>query len=185
MSCFLFVQDEEANSKINIDDLYEKRHKRDLKQLSIFKKILNRIHNKIQKTARHKNTDRHIWFVVPEFIYGEPLYDQGDCISYIVCSLEDNHFHIRYIHPNTLFISWSHWVPSYVRNEFKKKTGKILDEYGNIKTPAEEGGGGGATAATQENGVRQMDEQRTAKNYKPPSFIYSDYLMEKLENKLH
>ena len=31
-----------------------------------------------------------------------------------------------------LFISWSHWVPDYVRNEIKKKTGVTIDGYGNI-----------------------------------------------------
>ena len=45
--------------------------------------------------------------------------------------LKDNGFYIRYTHPNLLLISWKHWVPSYVRNELKKKTGIIIDEYGN------------------------------------------------------
>ena len=31
-----------------------------------------------------------------------------------------------------LFISWSHWVPAYVRDEIKKKTGVVIDGYGNI-----------------------------------------------------
>ena len=47
MSCILYVNDEESNRKINIDDLYEKKQKRDLKQLSIFNKILNSIHKRI------------------------------------------------------------------------------------------------------------------------------------------
>jgi hypothetical protein len=25
-----------------------------------------------------------------------------------------------------------HWVPSYVRNEIKKKTGNVVDQYGNL-----------------------------------------------------
>ena len=41
MSCFLFTDDEESNRKINIDELYEKQQQKDLKQLSIFNKILN------------------------------------------------------------------------------------------------------------------------------------------------
>jgi hypothetical protein len=36
------------------------------------------------------------------------------------------------MHPNTLFVSWMHWVPSYVRNEIKKKTGNVVDQYGNL-----------------------------------------------------
>ena len=49
MSIFLF-DEEETKGKINIDDLYEKQQKKDLKQISIFNKILNRIHNKIRIT---------------------------------------------------------------------------------------------------------------------------------------
>lgn len=204
MSCFLFVDDKEADAKINIDELYEKRQNRDLKQLSIFKKILHRIHNKIQKTSRSKSNDRHIWFTVPEFIFGEPLYDQGDCIAYLVNILTDNKFHIRYIHPNTLFISWVHWVPSYVRSEFKKKTGKVIDEFGNIKEPAKEGEEGGAAGAgsreddinrgmfrggdltgSSSGGGGAAEDLRTAKKYKPPSFIYDDDVLEKLQNRLN
>ena len=38
---------------------------------------------------------------------------------------------VRYTHPNLIFISWKHYIPSYVRTEFKKKTGIIIDEHGN------------------------------------------------------
>jgi hypothetical protein len=30
-------------------------------------------------------------------------------------------------------ISWNHWVPSYVRDEIKKKTGKQVNCYGEIE----------------------------------------------------
>ena len=132
MSCILTVDDEETMGKINIDDLYEKKQKRDLKQLSIFNKLLNRVHRRITFTSKNKTNDKHIWFAVPEYIFGEPIYDQGDCIGYLVNKLEENGFHVRYVHPNTLFISWNNWIPSYVRNEIKKKTGKIIDEKGNL-----------------------------------------------------
>ena len=129
---FLYVDDEETTSKLNIDDLYEKNQRRDLKQISIFNKILNRIHKRITTTGRTKPKDKHIWFQVPEYIFGEPVYDKSECIAYLVTKLEDNGFHIRYMHPNTLFISWMHWIPSYVRNEIKKKTGNVIDQFGNL-----------------------------------------------------
>ena len=44
--------------------------------------------------------------------------------------LTTNGFVIKYTHPNLLFISWKHWIPSYVRTEFKKKTGKNIDGFG-------------------------------------------------------
>lgn len=132
MSCFLFTDDSDKVENVNIDDLYEKRQQRDLRQVSIFNKILNRIHKRIKVTGRNKTNEQHIWFTIPEYIFGEPVYNKADCIAYIIAKLEANKFHIRYIHPNTLFVSWSNWVPSYVRSEYKKRTGVTVDELGQV-----------------------------------------------------
>ena len=78
MSCFLFSNDDDNLQKINIDELYDKNQRRDLKQISIFNKILNRIHKRITYTGRNKRNDKHIWFTVPEYIFGEPVYDKGE-----------------------------------------------------------------------------------------------------------
>jgi len=85
---------------------------------------------RIKTTAKQKIDEQFCWYVVPEVILGVPKYDQGACIAYIMDKLKDNGFIVRYIHPNTLFICWKHWVPSYVRTELKKKTGIAIDEYG-------------------------------------------------------
>ena len=130
MSCFLFASDEESNRNVNIDDLYQINHKRDLKQLSIFNKILNRIHKRIESVGKNRRNEKHVWFTVPGYIFGEPLYDNGEIIGYLVSKLKDNGFFVKYVHPNTLFISWHEWVPSYVRNEIKKKLGIVIDEKG-------------------------------------------------------
>jgi len=132
MSNFIFLNDEEAQGKINIDELYDKNMQRDLKQLSIFNKILNRVHRRITLTGRNKQNAKHVWFNVPEYIFGEPAFDSSDCVAYVISKLADNGFHVRYIHPNTLFVSWENWVPAYVRTEIKKKTGKLINEKGEI-----------------------------------------------------
>lgn len=132
MSCFLFTDDSDKVESVNIDDLYEKRQQRDLRQVSIFNKILNRIHKRIKVTGRNKTNEQHIWFTIPEYIFGEPVYNKADCIAYIIAKLEANKFHIRYIHPNTIFVSWSSWIPSYVRSEYKKRTGVTVDELGQV-----------------------------------------------------
>jgi len=132
MSVFINTDEDDVVQKINMDDLFEKKQRRDLKQLSIYNKLLNRVHKRITTTARGRAKDTHIWFNVPEYIFGEPVYDNADCTGYLVANLEKNGFHVRYMHPNTLFVSWNTWVPSYVRNEIKKKTGVVLDEKGNV-----------------------------------------------------
>ena len=123
------VQD--FSEKINLDELYEKKKQHDLSRLELYNKILNRIHVKIKTISKQKLDEQFCWFVVPEIIIGVPKYDQGDCIGYIFNKLKENGFAIKYYHPNTLFICWNHFVPSYVRTELKKKTGLVIDEYGN------------------------------------------------------
>jgi len=122
---------QDFTEKINIDELYEKKKQYDLNKLALFNKILNRIHVRIKTTSRQKIDEHFCWFIVPEIIIGVPKYDQGACVAYLLDKLKENGFMVRYTHPNTLFISWNHWVPSYVRTELKNKTGILIDEYGN------------------------------------------------------
>lgn len=189
MSIFLFDEDNDTPNKINIDELYERQQKKDQKQVSIFNKILNRIHNKIKITARSRNGDKYIWFTVPEFIFGEPVYQQADCIAFLVDRLEENKFQVRYMHPNTLFVSWAHFVPSYVRNEVKKKLGLILNETGQVIDKLEH--------VKEEDLNERMfskpneQQKKDAKNYTPLSeykptgtFVYDKVFFEKMEKKM-
>jgi hypothetical protein len=89
---FLYVNDEETTAKINIDELYEKKQKRDQRQLSVFNKILNRINKRITTTSQMKRDEKYIWYQVPPYIFGEPIYDQTDCIAYVVTKLAENGF---------------------------------------------------------------------------------------------
>lgn len=195
MSNFLFVDEDESVGRVDIDSLFEKKQQKDLKQLSIFNKILNRIHKRIRLTGSTKVKDKHVFFTVPEFIFGEPLYKQGDCIGYLVVQLEQNGFLVKYIHPNTLFICWENWVPSYVRNEIKKKTGKIINEKGeiigdkNTKNEEEEDDDINArimnTSKANNQNKKNDKEYTPIDNYQPSgNFVYKKELFEKLEKKL-
>jgi len=189
MACLLYADEKEAQNKINIDDLYEKKHQRDLKQISVFNKILNRIHTRIKLTGRNKRVERHIWFTVPEYIFGEPNSDQGECLGYIISKLEENGFFTKYMHPNTLFVSWENWIPSYTRNEVKKKLGIVLDERGNVIEKLDEN----IEIESHDPNVRLM--QATAKKeqkqftpidkYKPTgNLVYHPEMFEKIEKKV-
>ena len=123
--------DDITSTKINIDELYEKKQQHDMFTLGSYNKILNRIHNKIRFTSRQYIDNNFCWYIIPEVLLGIPKYDHRECIAYVINKLQENNFIIRYIHPNLIFISWNHWVPSYVRNEIKKKTGIIVDGNGN------------------------------------------------------
>ena len=124
-------EDSDKIRKINLEELYDKKKTYDLSKLSVYNKILNRIHEKIKVTSRQKVDTQFCWYVIPEIILGVASYDRPSCISYILEELTSNGFVVRYTHPNLIFISWKHYIPSYVRTEFKKKTGIIIDEHGN------------------------------------------------------
>lgn len=144
----LFQYDDEnieSVDPIDLDELYERKQEQDKSKLFTYNKILNRIHARIKLTSRQKTNQHFCWFVVPEIILGAANYDHAGCIAYLVDKLQENKFLVKYTHPNLLLISWQHYVPNYVRSEFKKKTGMIMDERGNALTPeqaaAENAGG--------------------------------------------
>lgn len=190
---FLFTDDNDNEERVNIDELYDKNKQRDLKQLSIFNKILNRIHKRIKHTSHTKTNDKHIWYNVPEYIFGEPCYKQGDCIGYLVMKLEKNGFFVKYVHPNTLFVSWNTWIPSYIRNEIKNKTGMVIDEKGNIKEQIQDSEE--LTVEDPNSGLFndntniQQKEKKVytpINDYKPTgSMVYKDDMFNKIEKKMN
>ena len=175
----------EFSEKISIDELYEKKRQVDLSKLELFKKILNRIHVRIKTTAKHSIHEKFCWFVVPEIIIGVPKYDQSGCIAYIMNALQENGFNVKYFHPNTLFICWDHWVPSYVRNEIKHKTGIIINEYGE---KISENTGEDEKEQLPENieQIKNSKKYTPINSYKPSGkFVYSEDLLNKIENKIN
>jgi len=176
----------EFSEKLNIDELYEKKRQVDLNKLELFKKILNRIHVRIKTTAKQNVHEKFCWFVVPEVIIGVPKYDQAGCIAYLMDTLQTNGFQVRYFHPNTIFISWDHWVPSYVRNEIKKKTGIVVNEYGEkVEETIDE-------EEEEEKSNSSMQQIKNSKKYTPinsykPSgkLVYSEDLLNRIEKKIN
>jgi hypothetical protein len=185
---------EDFSEKINIDELYEKKRQQDLNKLTLFNKILNRVHVRIRTTSRQRVNEQFCWFLVPETILGVPKYDQGACIAYLMDKLKTSGFNVRYNHPNLLFISWMHWVPQYVRTEIKKKTGIRVNEYGQ-KIEDEEDEQKMITNEPsdpndyllkndEQKGKQQKKEYTPIKTYKPSgNLVYDDDVLNKIENK--
>jgi hypothetical protein len=128
---------------------------------------------------------------------GVPRYDHGACTAYLIDKLKDNGFVVKYTHPNLLFISWKHWIPSYVRTEIKKKTGVIVDGYGNKLDEVDKNNNKPETTddinaiMLQKNSKMQGDgktprEFKDINSYKPTgNLVYSKELLKKLEDKLN
>jgi len=119
--------------RINIDELYESKKKNNLTRLDIYNKLLIKVHNRIKTASRIKINENFCTYVMPEVLIGYPNYNVEECLLFIIDKLQTDGFLTRYIHPNLLMISWNHWVPSYVRDEIKKKTGQQVNCYGEIE----------------------------------------------------
>jgi hypothetical protein len=187
---------EDFSEKISIDELYEKKRQYDLNQMHLFNKLLNRIHIRIKTTSRQKIDEQFCWFVVPEIIIGVPKYDQAACIAYLIDKLKNNGFNVRYIHPNTLFISWLHWIPSYVREELKKKTGLAINEYGQKIVETDDDDNKLTFEPknpndfiinmknTEQKSKQPKKEYTPIKTYKPSgNLVYGDDLLNRIEDK--
>jgi hypothetical protein len=189
------------SEKLNIDELYERKRQHDLNQLALYNKLLNRIHVRIKTTARQKTDEQFCWFIVPEIMIGVPKYNQAACIAYLLDKLKENGFMVRYIHPNTLMISWKHFVPSYVRSEIKKKTGIVIDENGKQlnETMISDGVENNSQPKSLEEMMFKLKESSTPSakvqnqkkftpiaSYKPQgNLVYNDELLNKLENRFN
>jgi hypothetical protein len=197
-SIFTLDNIEDFSEKLNIDELYERKRHHDIMKLDLFNKMLNNVHKRIKLTTRQKIDNQMCWYLVPETILGVPKYDQGACIAFLMDKLKKNGFNVRYIHPNLLFISWMHWVPGYIRSEFKKKTGISINEYGQKIEEKDEDGN---IKAIEENpsdpndyllkqndpnqkGKQQKKEYTPIKSYKPSgNLVYDDEILNKIEGK--
>tara|TARA_Y100001970_G_scaffold293853_1_gene443880 strand:+ start:3850 stop:4428 length:579 start_codon:yes stop_codon:yes gene_type:complete len=191
------MDDDYFNEKISLDDLYTREKEVKNNKIKTFQKILTRVHKKIKLASRNNIGDKHIFFLVPEFIIGVPSYDVNLCTSYLMEKLNENGFKIKYTHPNLLFISWGHYIPDYQRREIKKKHGVIIDGFGNVKQSKENEDKNNSsesenpndlilhTSANNDNNKKNKQEYKKLNKYKPSGkFIYSDELMKSLEKNI-
>lgn len=190
------IDNEDESLKLNLDELYNKKQQQDLNVLNNYNKILQRIHNKIKFVSKNIVNDNCCWYLMPEMVIGVPKYDYKDCTAYTIDKLRANGFIVRYTHPNLLFISWKHWVPTYVRNEIKKKTGNAIDEYGNIINNDDKNDNNNITPSVENTdnilfsnnkqikniNTSSNKEYKDVKSYKPSgNLIYNNSLLEKLQ----
>ena len=185
--------DDNFREKLDLDQLYASKKKTHDHKIKIYNKILARVHKKITTTSRLRNSDHFCCFLLPEFVLGIPRYDIGACNSYIIEKLKANGFNIKYTHPNLLFISWQHYIPSYERAQIKKKTGVSVDQYGNVVTKKDkkkdnDSLNGLLLKNTAKNTILKKKEDKN-KNYKSidtykptGNLIYNTSLLNKIED---
>lgn len=105
--------------RISLTELYTLKDKKEQLKHQTFDKIIEKCHVKIRKTASIGGMN--IFFEVPYYIYGTPLYKIEDCLDYVVKALRNNGLFVQilpYPNNNMLYVSWN---PSDVT--YKKQLG--------------------------------------------------------------
>jgi hypothetical protein len=109
------------NDSINLDELYSRQHSLKVAREETYDKVLQRIHNKIRTAARVTPDQQFLFYVVPEVLLGIPRYNVQHCVAHVMKKLQENGFYVGYTHPNLLFISWEHYVPTFEREREKRR----------------------------------------------------------------
>lgn len=103
--------------KLNPNELYERRVRRDQSRLRAYNEILQQIHNRIYAASQLAGHPSYLMYNVPPFILGLPKLDLEDCIVYIVYQLRQSGFEVRFTYPNLLYISWKHHEKEYLLHQ--------------------------------------------------------------------
>lgn len=178
---------QDFNEKIDLDELYEEKLKNEKMKLDVYNRLLTRIHKKIKLTSRQKVDAQFCCYTVPEVMIGIPRYDQQACIHFLMEKLNKNNFVVKYIHPNCLFISWKHWIPNYIRDEFKKQTGIAIDGNGCVLDKSDKGNEPGLKMLayegiqTENTSSKQLEFKNTNQYQENGKLLYNDGLLEKLQ----
>jgi len=89
-----------------------------------FTRILELCNLQISQAEKMSKTE--CYFQVPEFLFGFPLYDISECITFLVEKLKFNDYYVQYYHPKLLFISWR--MDDHVYVDKEKEQEKMLLE---------------------------------------------------------
>ena len=120
-------------SMININDLHKINEERNKFKLKVYDSILKKCHERIKFVSKTPKGSNFCFYVVPNIIYGTPIYDLNACIVYIVGALIKNGFYVAYTHPNLIYISW-HKMQNSIEYKKKKEESKPKLDYKKIDT---------------------------------------------------
>lgn len=93
--------------RISIYELYNLKKKKDEVKKNVFNVILDKCHKKIKLSAESGGTS--IFYEIPSYLFGFPLYNINICIDYIHNELKKNKLYVQIMpSPNNhiLYISW-------------------------------------------------------------------------------
>ena len=119
-------------SMININELHKINDERQKFKITVYDKILKKCHERIKFVSKTPKGANFCFYIVPNIVYGVPIYDINQCIVYIVSALIKNGFYIAYTHPNLIYISWHNRQNSIEYKKQKEEKKKTELEYKKV-----------------------------------------------------
>jgi hypothetical protein len=113
--------------ELNIKSFEKQIQENKMKHFETFNFILNKCHQKM-RLALEKGLPG-VYFEIPEFIIGKPVYRLEDCLQFIIFTLTNNGFMIKYYFPKIIYISWK----SVINNDIPQPPPKQIVLENNVK----------------------------------------------------
>ena len=89
---------------VKAEDLIKNQQEREKIKFKTFSKIYNNIEKKISLAST--SDFYYIWYEIPEFIIGFPLYNLEECKTYVIKQIKNNGFTIEEFDENIILITW-------------------------------------------------------------------------------
>jgi hypothetical protein len=89
---------------VKAQDLINEQKERDNIKFKTFAKVFKNIEKKI--TLASSSNYYYVWYEIPTFIIGYPLYNIKECKKYVIKNIKENGFEIEEYESNILLIKW-------------------------------------------------------------------------------
>ena len=89
---------------VKAQDLIKSQKEREKIKYKTFSKIYSNIEKKISIAS--SSNFYYVWYEIPEFIIGFPLYNVTECKSFVIKQLQDNGFKVEEFDNNIILVTW-------------------------------------------------------------------------------
>lgn len=89
---------------VKASDLVKEQGKKENLKNKTYDKIYERLEKKICLASQAGNW--MVWYEIPQFILGIPLYKVKSCAKYLLKKLEKNGFTTEYYKPTLILVKW-------------------------------------------------------------------------------
>ena len=105
-----------------------------IQQQETFNFILDKCHSKM-KMALEKGFSA-IYYEIPEFVIGKPVYNLNDCIEYMQACLVKNGFTVKYYFPRVIMVSWHNALDTVpIPKQIKQNEPKVNSDFVKCSKP--------------------------------------------------